>query len=163
MNPNSFLKNVRFYQRFSIFFTSRAPPKSHVFACNQGQPPRNQDLSEKTYTLWIRIQTRACGFSIFQKQQTYKLVARHRVVYDLFHVHDPKNYMDLAADPHLKTCCFRESLPGRKNLSERRSPWKNIQRFGRVSSIFQKQQTCELVARHSVPRYELVDLLFFDS
>ena len=29
VNPNSFLKNVRFHQWFSIFFTSRTPPKLH--------------------------------------------------------------------------------------------------------------------------------------
>ena len=30
------------------------------------------------------------------------------VVLKYFHAKDPKNDMHLAADPHLKTCCFRE-------------------------------------------------------
>ena len=38
----------------------------------------------------------------------------------------------------------------------------NVFRIVTVFMNFQKQQVYKLVARHSVPRYELVDLLFFN-
>ena len=55
MNPNSFLKNVCFYQWSSVFFMSRTPKITCNLAAGpssqnvlfQGQPPRNKDLSEK--------------------------------------------------------------------------------------------------------------------
>ena len=54
VNPNSFLKNIRFYQWFSIFFMSRTPKIRWNLAAGpssqnvlfQGQPPRKKDLSE---------------------------------------------------------------------------------------------------------------------
>ena len=48
-----------------------------------------------------------------------------------------KWYIYLAADRHLKPCCFREP-PRSKDLSEKRLPWKNVKRFAHISSTFSK-------------------------
>ena len=63
MNPNSFLKNVRFYQWFSIFFMSGTPKVTWNLAAGpssqnvvfQGQPPRNKDLSGKPEYVFKRV------------------------------------------------------------------------------------------------------------
>ena len=65
MNPNSFLKNLRSYQWFSICIwqlcnLAAGPSSQNVLF--QGQPPRNKDLSGKL--IRIRIQTCARVFSI---------------------------------------------------------------------------------------------------
>ena len=84
------------------------------------------------------------------------------MVCSLFLVKEPpKMTWNLAAGPSSQHVLFQGPPPRNKDLSEK--PMRrelHIQTRARVFSIFQKQQTYKLVARHSVPRYELVDLLF---
>ena len=83
------------------------------------------------------------------------------MVFNLFHVKDPpKITCNLAAGTLISKCVVSATTS-----KKQRFEWKTYMLWirARVLSIFQKQQAYKLVARHSVPRHELVDLLFFNS
>ena len=87
------------------------------------------------------------------------------MVFSLFHVKDrPKLHVIWPPEPSSHNVLFQGQPPRNKDSSGKTYTLRTrIQTCARVLSVFQKQQTCELVARHSVPRYELVDLLFFNG
>ena len=84
-------------------------------------------------------------------------------VLEYFHAKDLKNHMHLATDPPSENMSFQGASPEAKIWVKNVHRERIFKDLHHIFTIFQKQQVYKLVAWHSVPRYELVDLLFFNS
>ena len=80
-----------------------------------------------------------------------------------FCVKDPQNHLYLATDPPIWKYVVPVTL-------QKQNIWvKNVhcdrifKDLRHIFTILQKYQTYKLISRHSVARYELVDLIFFNS